>query len=90
VVYGATRAEREQAAIMGLMMGGVLAAIVLWQLPGWLNSYFSWQVPVGFGLGIFALLVGGVLTLAVTYRYTQLEELRHRKLPPRFFRSTVA
>jgi hypothetical protein len=90
VVYGATRAECEQAAKAGLMIGGALAAFLLLVLPGWLSSQLSWQVPLGFGLGIFALSAAGVLTLPVVYGCVQAEESRHRKQPPRFFRSTVA
>ena len=90
IVYGATRGEREEAAKSGLMLGGLLSLLLFLMLPGWLSSYLPWQVPSGLGLGIYALPVAGVLALLVAYGWVQFEENRHRKNPPRFFRSSIA
>ena len=63
IVYGANRREREAATWTGLMLGGGLSFLLFIKVPEWLSSKLSWQVPMGFGLGIGALLVAGTLTL---------------------------
>ena len=90
VVHGATRGEREEAARAGLMLGGLRSFLLFLVLPGWLSSYLPWQAPLGLGLGIYALPVAGALALLVAYGGVQFEENRHRKNPPRFFRSSVS
>jgi hypothetical protein len=89
VVYGSTKAEQEEAAKTGLMLGGGFSVLLFLIFPKWLSSYLPWQVPVGLGLGIFAFFVAVFLTLLVVYSYVQYEDNRHRKSPPRFFRSSV-
>jgi hypothetical protein len=90
VAYGLTQAESRHAVIMGLMLGLVVDGRLFVVFRNWLNSRFSWQIPPGFGLGIFTFPVGGFLAFLVTYGWVQFQESIYRKQPPRFIRSTIA
>jgi hypothetical protein len=89
VVYGATRQEREEMIKVGLQVGVGLSVLLFLIVPGWLSSSLSWQIPMGLGLGPYALLVAGILTVLAIYSCVEYNEYTRRKKPPRFFRSSV-
>jgi RNA polymerase subunit RPABC4/transcription elongation factor Spt4 len=89
VVHGTTQAESQQTVIIGLMLGIAVSYFLLVKCPEWLSALLPWQIPLGFGLGRVALLVGVILIVLTAVVWGQLEELMRRKRPPRFIRSTI-
>ncbi|WP_140216188.1 hypothetical protein [Pseudomonas oryzihabitans] len=89
IVHGSTNKEREEAAKFGLMIGGAFSFLLFMLFPGWLNSTFDWHVPVAFGFGFYALLLGVVVSVALAKLCLSFEVRRRASQPPRFFRNTL-
>jgi hypothetical protein len=90
VVYGTTRLERQNAVKVGLMVGGATAAVLVFILPGWLASSFSWHTAPGWGLGIFSVIPVAAPALLTGYAFARHEDKQHRLKAPRFLRSSLA
>ena len=88
VAYSATRHERAEAGKIGLCIGGGLGVLLFVVLPKVLNSNFEWNMSLGFGLGIYSLLIAAAMALAGSFISIELEERKYRGKPPRFFRQT--
>jgi hypothetical protein len=52
----------------------------------WLRYYEKSRL--GFGLGIYSLLIAAAMALAGSFISIELEERKYRGKPPRFFRQT--
>ncbi len=89
VVYGATRVERENAGRIGLLAGGMLAAMALFALPDWLRTSFDWNVSAGWGLGLVAVVPIGISAVLAAYTCITFEERSRRATVPRFFRDSI-
>ena len=90
VVYGTTRLEWQNAVKVGLMVGGVAAALLVFLLPSWLASSFSWHVTPGWGLGIYSVIPVATPAIFTGYVFARHEDNQRRLEAPRFFRSSLA
>lgn len=57
VVYGATHYELVEAGKVGALLWGFIALFGLYMLPILLNSQLGFQAVMGWGLGIYAMLI---------------------------------
>lgn len=90
VVYGTTRLEWQNALKFGMSVGGVIAASLVFLLPDWLATSFSWHTRPGWGLGIYAVFPIAVPALITGYLFARREDCQRRRKAPRFFRATFA
>lgn len=90
VVYGATRLELQNTAKVGLMVGGAAAVLLVFLLPSWLASSFSWNAAPAWGLGIQSVIPVAAAAMLTGYAFTRHEDKRRRRDAPRFFRSSLA
>jgi thiosulfate reductase cytochrome b subunit len=72
------------------MVGGATAAVLVFILPGWLASSFSWHTAPGWGLGIFSVIPVAAPALLTGYAFARHEDKQHRLKAPRFLRSSLA
>lgn len=85
IVYGLTRAEWKNIATVGVAVGGMTAALLLYFLPKWLAETFHLHTPVGWGLGFYSLLPAALLAAACGYTFARFGDTQRREQAPRFF-----
>ncbi|MDO3666152.1 hypothetical protein A7P54_18705 [Acinetobacter sp. Ac_3412] len=88
VAYSATRHERAEAGKMGLFVGAALSAFIFLVFPQLVNDKFGLSISIGLGLGIYAVVVFGLLSALGMFACIELEERKYRGKPPRFFRQS--
>jgi hypothetical protein len=59
VVIGSTVAERNQGAVMGLLLWGGVPLFILYVLPTIVNAKFDWKIPTAGLVGLIPVLVFG-------------------------------
>ncbi|BFM21342.1 hypothetical protein [Gilvimarinus japonicus] len=89
VAYTATRKERGEAWSTGLFVGGGGSLLFFVLLPQILNAQFDWALPIGFGLGIYALIISAIIAVICGVVSIEHKEKQYRGQPPRFFRNTI-
>jgi hypothetical protein len=89
VVPGLTRFERQETARDGMMIGGILALLLLVALPNWLKSSFGWSIELFWGLGIYGLVIAGVVAAMGGVIFVNISESKRLQEPPRFFRHSI-
>ena len=85
IVYGLTRAEWKNFATIGVVVGGMTGALLLYLLPKWLSETFHLNTPIGWGLGFYSLVPGGLLAAAIGYAIADFRDAQRRQKAPRFF-----
>lgn len=85
IVYGLTRAEWKNIAAIGIAVGGMTAALLLYFLPKWLSETFHLNTPIGWGLGFYSLVPAGLLAAYAGYAVAKFRDAQRRENAPRFF-----
>lgn len=88
VAYSATKQEREQAWKNGIFIGLGINLLFFIMLPTFLNSQFNWSLPIGFGLGFYAVIITAASAMLGATICLEAEERKFRGEPPRFFRNS--
>lgn len=88
VAYSATRHERAEAGKTGLFFGVALSVFIFLIFPQLVNDKFDSSIPIGLGLGIYAVFIAGLISFLGMFACIELEERKYRGKPPRFFRQT--
>lgn len=89
VVPGLTAVERKSNFQMGVMLGAIFSFVIFVLSPKWLNSTFDWRIESFWGIGIYALIIGVLISVFSGVALIHfLEQDRHRQ-SPRFFRPSV-
>lgn len=86
VAYEATKTEVASARTQGGIIGTFLGGILNFGIPNFLNSHFGLDLPNGWGLGIYSLLIIAVLAAVGAFTFEIIERKKFYNKPPRFFR----
>lgn len=86
VAYEATKHEVAEARTRGGIIGAFFGGVLSFGIPSFLNYLFNFDIPDGWGLGIYSLCIIAVPAILGAIFFEVFEHNKYRNKPPRFFR----